>query len=60
MENEVMTNGCSKDHTKERPSRGPTGDQATKKERTPGATSPQTKENPIEERGDPSTSKGIQ
>ena len=39
MENEVMTNGCSKDHTKERPPRGPTGDQATRKKSTLGATS---------------------
>ena len=43
MENEVMTNGCSKDHTKEGPPRGPTGDQATRTKRTLGATSPQTR-----------------
>ena len=42
MKNEMMTNGCSKDHTKEGPMRGPTGDQATRKKRTLGATSPQT------------------
>ena len=43
MENEVMTNGCSRITQKRGPPRGPTGDQATRKKRTLGATSPQTR-----------------